>query len=71
MFFQTKVEIITSDFSLLKLSIPLAIKYDLTAYNAIYAALAKSLKCCLISANPKCHGKIKDGSVISLKDYSK
>ena len=70
MFFQTKVEIIPSDFSLLKLSIPLAIKYDLTAYDAIYAALAKSLKCRLISANPKCHGKIKDGSIISLKTYS-
>jgi len=70
-FFQTKVEIAPTDFSLIKLSVSLAIKYDLTAYDAIYAALAKKLKCQLISANPKCHGRIKDGSVISLKAYPK
>lgn len=70
-FFQTKVEAVPTDLSLIKLSIPLAIKYDLTSYDAIYVALAKSFKCQLISANPKCHGRIKDGSVISLKAYSK
>lgn len=70
MFFQTKIEIVPTDFPLIKNSISLAIKYHLTAYDAIYAALAKSLKYQLISDNPKCHGKIKDGSVISLNAYS-
>lgn len=69
LFFKTKVEVIPTDFSLVKIAVPLAIKYNLTFYDAVYVALAKSLKCQLVSANPKCHGKIKDGSVVSLKVY--
>ena len=69
LFFQTNIEVIHTDFSLSRQVASLAIKYNLTAYDAVYAALAKKHKCQLISANPKCHGKIKDGSVVSLKNY--
>ncbi|MBL7078071.1 type II toxin-antitoxin system VapC family toxin [Candidatus Shapirobacteria bacterium] len=70
-FFQTKVEIVPTSLFLVQYSIPIAIKYNLTAYDAIYVALAKNFECQLISANPKCHGKIKDESVVSLKNYLK
>ena len=69
LFFQTKIEVVSSDLSLIKSAISLAIKYDLTAYDAVYVALAKKFSCQLISANPRCHGKIKDGLVIFLENY--
>lgn len=62
LFFQTKVEVVPTDLSLIKSAISLAIKYDLTVYDAVYVALAKKFGCQLISANPKCHGKVKDGT---------
>lgn len=47
----------------------IAEKHEITIYDAVYAALAKKEKCKLISANPRHHGRIKDGTVVDLKDY--
>lgn len=41
--------------------------YDLTFYDAIYAALSKEFNAPLISANPKDHKRIKEIKVICLK----
>ncbi len=43
--------------------------FSLAAYDALFLALAQEENCQLISDDTKGHGKIKDGSVIMLKDY--
>lgn len=68
-FYQLPIKIIPANFLLSKLSLDIAHRYKTTAYDAIYVALAKQMKCQLITANPKCHGKIKDGSVIDIADF--
>ena len=45
-------------------------KYNITSYDALFLAMAKQEKCKLISDDNKGHGKITDGSVIMLKDYT-
>ena len=47
----------------------LSYKYNITAYDSLYLALAYEEECQLISADAKGHGKVHDDSVIMLKDY--
>lgn len=42
---------------------------SLAAYDALFLAMAREEKCKLISDDIKGHGRIKDGSVVMLKDY--
>lgn len=44
-------------------------QYQISVYDGIYLAVAKNAGGKLISDNTKHHGKIKDGSVILLKDF--
>lgn len=54
------------DEELSQTAIGLMVKYNLTFYDSVYAALAKILEVPLISANPKDHKKIKEIEVIEL-----
>ena len=62
-------EIFPADQLIARESAAIAARYGLTFYDAVFAALAKLQGCQLISANPRCHGKIKDGSVLDLAQY--
>lgn len=66
-FFRLPLDIIATSQSLAQRAVLVARKYDLTFYDAVYAALAQETESQLITANPKCHGRITDGSVIALK----
>lgn len=54
------------DEELSQIAINLMIKYDLTFYDAAYAALAQTLHIPLLTANPKDHKKIKEIEVMEL-----
>lgn len=43
--------------------------YNISAYDALFVAIAKEQGYKLISDDAKAHGKITDGSVLMLKDY--
>lgn len=47
----------------------IASQYGMTSYDASFLALAKIEQCRLITANPRHHGRVKDGSVLRLADY--
>ena len=68
-FFQTSIELIPTDSLLIDSAVEMAERYQLTVYDAIYAALAKRFGCQLLTANPRCHSKIKNGTVLLLKDF--
>ena len=52
------MEIITPNEALLKEAVRLAINHDVTVYDAVYVALAKSLGCELITADKKLQHKL-------------
>lgn len=56
--------------SVLELTADIANQYQIAAYDALFVATAKIENCQLISADQKGHGKIHDGSVLMLKDFS-
>lgn len=68
-FFQTSVELIPTDSLLIDNAVEIAEHYQLTVYDAIYVALAGRFGCRLLTANPHCHSKIKNGTVLLLKDF--
>jgi len=68
-FFQTSVELIPTDSLLIDNAVKIAERYQLTVYDAVYVALAKRFGCQLLTANPRCHSKVKDGTILLLKDF--
>ncbi|MBI4363574.1 MAG: PIN domain-containing protein, partial [Candidatus Doudnabacteria bacterium] len=54
------------DFEVYKVAINLMVAYDLTFYDAVYAALAQLFQAPLLTANPKDHKKIKEIKVVEL-----
>ena len=66
---KSQITIVPVDRNLIHESIYWVDKYQFTAYDAIYLALARQNHCRLISADQKSHGKITDGSVIMLSQY--
>ena len=68
-FFQTSIEPIPTDPLLIDSAVEIAERRQLTVYDAIYVALAKRFGCQLLTANPRCHSKIKDGTILLLKDF--
>jgi len=68
-FFQTSIELIPTDSLLVDSAVEIAGRYQLTVYDAIYVALAKRFGCRLLTANPRCHSKVKDGTILLLKDF--
>lgn len=52
------IEIITPNEALLKEAVRLAINHNITVYDAVYAALAKTLGCELITADKKLQHKL-------------
>ena len=58
------IEIITPNEALLKEAVRLAINHDVTVYDAVYVALAKSLGCELITADKKLHRKLSSLSFV-------
>lgn len=68
-FAKLPLQLFAPEQAVLEQAIKIALSFSLTVYDSVYIALAKILSCQLITANPKCHLKIKDGSVISLKEF--
>ena len=68
-FFQTPIETVPTDSALIKNAVEIAERHELTVYDAIYVALAKRFGCQLLTANPRCHSRIKDGAILLLKDF--
>ncbi len=68
-FFQTSVELIPTDPLLIDKAVEIAERYQLTVYDAIYVALAKRFGCQLLTANPRCHSKVENGTIFLLKDF--
>lgn len=56
--------------ALLSLTTEVANMYSITSYDALFVALAKDENCRLISDDNKAHGKVKDGTVIMLGQYT-
>lgn len=68
-FFSLGLTMIRIDSSLIHETTSIAKQYAITIYDAVFVAVAQKYGIYLISAHPKHHGKIKDGTVILLKDY--
>lgn len=67
--FEFNLKIIRVDILLIQDAIRLAHQYGITVYDATFVATAYQHHAGLITSNPKHHGKIKDGTVLLLKDY--
>lgn len=65
--FSSSIEFVELDERLSEIAVRFMVRYNLTFYDSVYAALAYGLGVPLISANPKDHSKIKDIRVIELK----
>lgn len=68
-FFKTPVEIVPTDASLIDETINIAARHQLTTYDAVYVALAKRFSCQLLTANPRCHSRVTDGTVLLLSGF--
>lgn len=67
--FDSNIEFIPLDKSLIQSAASLMPKYDLTFYDAAYVGLACILKTPLVTANIKGHEKIKEVEIIELKEF--
>lgn len=54
---------------LLKETVNIAVQYDLTAYDAIFVALAKINDATLITADPKDQGKVKEVTILPIDKF--
>jgi predicted nucleic acid-binding protein len=68
-FFETPVEIVPTDAALIDETIGIAARYQLTTYDAVYVAVARRFGCRLLTANPRCHSKVRDGTVLLLSEF--
>lgn len=68
-FFKLPIEIIPIDTSLIHETVAIAQQNGISIYDASFVALANLTDSLLITADPKHHGKIKDGTVVLLQDY--
>ncbi|OGD66089.1 hypothetical protein A3F08_02030 [Candidatus Berkelbacteria bacterium RIFCSPHIGHO2_12_FULL_36_9] len=50
-------------------AIKIAYQFNITVYDSLYVALAKKYQCKLITANPKCHSRVKTKNIILLKYF--
>lgn len=69
-FYNLPIEIIPTNLEISLMTVKISARYNITTYDAVYISLAKQLKCQLITANLKCHGKIKDGSVVDIANFA-
>lgn len=60
------IEFVRLDPSVIEHATKAMASYDLTFYDAVYAAIAIALSGTLVSANPKDHAKIKDLKMIRI-----
>lgn len=67
--FDLPIELYPPDRSLAELTVELVAEYDLTSYDASFIALARAVRCQLISDDSRHHGRVKDGTVLKLEDY--
>ncbi len=67
--FKIPVKIVEVSLPVLEITASVMNQYDLAAYDAYFLAIARYEGCKLISDDQKAHGKIKDGTVVMLKDY--
>ncbi|MDP3741664.1 MAG: type II toxin-antitoxin system VapC family toxin [bacterium] len=65
--YDSPLKIVRLKHEIIKLSVDVMTKYDLSFYDSVYAGLAALLDIPLITANPKHHGKVKEIKVLSLK----
>lgn len=62
------LEVMKTGWEVMDVATELAEKYEISVYDALFAAVAKLKECKLVSDDARAHGKIKDGSVVMLSD---
>ncbi|PIU20169.1 MAG: VapC toxin family PIN domain ribonuclease [Elusimicrobia bacterium CG08_land_8_20_14_0_20_59_10] len=60
------IEIVAPNVALIKKAAQLAFTYNITIYDAVYAALAESLGCDFITADKKLHKKLSSLSFVKM-----
>lgn len=68
--YRSQVTILDVSLPVLEIAARLMKQYSLASYDAYFLALAQYEDCKLISDDYKAHGKVKDGTVIMLDQYS-
>ncbi|MFH1713246.1 MAG: type II toxin-antitoxin system VapC family toxin [Candidatus Jacksonbacteria bacterium] len=69
-FYALSVELFSANMILLQKAHQIAVDYNITVYDATYAALAELKECSLITANPKCFKRVKKNFIIVLDEVS-
>ncbi len=68
--FGMPIKILGVNLSVLELCSRLMKEYNMAAYDAYFLALAHIEDAVLISDDKKAHGRVKDGTVIMLEEYT-